>query len=146
MFGISRTYIHLSAKRLDKIYPGWHNQINTSRLNMKSDHDCILGQIGRFHGYNFTWANDKVLLPFIQNIESTLNNPQVPEWKKFIVFSCGMVRLIYALVTFVASFCMGKDHWIRQINARRRQDEYAQVKRIMDNGIVHIPDEVLENL
>lgn len=33
------------AARLDRLFPGWHNKVNTDTLNMSSADNCVLGQI-----------------------------------------------------------------------------------------------------
>ena len=124
MVGISRLTIHLSAKRLDKIYPGWHNLIDTDRLNMVSTDDCILGQVGRHTGGDFSTTIDKF---YGWRRAETSPTPLPKFLEYFIVAVAFMPFLWFALTVFIPNFCMGKRHWIRQIGTRRQRDEAKKI-------------------
>lgn len=45
-----------AAEILDKVLPGWYNDINTEILKMNSNQDCILGQL-----YGIAWKGHKAI-------------------------------------------------------------------------------------
>lgn len=48
--------VNRGARLLDKVSPGWYQDVNTDYLNMSSRYDCVLGQIY----YGFTYGVGRV--------------------------------------------------------------------------------------
>lgn len=143
MFGISRTYIYFSAKRLDKVFPGWYNLIDTQELFMM-DNRCILGQIGSYNQKDFGWAADKFygmkILPKLGKIGKWIDEGldlDCHSLTKRIGALLVMLAIVCIIFTplFIPNFCMGKRHWVRQINKRRLRDEYKSIKDTMKSQI-----------
>jgi hypothetical protein len=42
--------VRLGAARLDTAYPRWAEQVDTQRLNLRSSHTCVLGQVFGTYG------------------------------------------------------------------------------------------------
>lgn len=121
MFGIYRLTVNRAAKRMDKICPDWYKKVDTSRINLNSYTDCIIGQSYGYFG--FYYGNDKLIRSYVKD----QNNPLLKE-----IFT----SVFCYPPLFIVAFCQlpltnGVPHWIREINNRRREDEFKDIQEKM---------------